>query len=188
MNAPVRLQTQQQIKLRMQDFFAIDEAGALAGYGRTELIDGSIYTVAPQHRPHARLKMHLASAAQEALRAAGSSLFVFAEVTVAMPPYDAPLPDIVISDDPEGDGAVPLASVALIAEVSSTTLEDDLGAKRRLYALQGVPEYWVADLASRTMHRMWEPSGEDYARSDRLSLDDRICSATITGLEIDLPA
>lgn len=37
-------------------------------------------------------------------------------------------------------------------EVSATTLDDDLTAKRELYAQLGVREYWVADTAGK---RVW---------------------------------
>lgn len=36
---------------------------------------------------------------------------------------------------------------ALVVEVSATTLEDDLTAKRELYSQLGVGEYWVVDTA-----------------------------------------
>ena len=34
----------------------------------------------------------------------------------------------------------------LVIEISNTTLEDDLGAKRLLYEEMGVSEYWVVDV------------------------------------------
>lgn len=37
---------------------------------------------------------------------------------------------------------------ALVVEVSATTLDDDLTAKRELYARMGVREYWVVDAMS----------------------------------------
>lgn len=37
---------------------------------------------------------------------------------------------------------------ALVVEVSATTLDDDLTAKRELYARMGVREYWVVDARS----------------------------------------
>jgi Uma2 family endonuclease len=64
-------------------------------------------------------------------------------------------PDIsfYISDranlSPTGKSVVNLDEQAipnLIIEISNTTLEDDLGAKRLLYEEMGVAEYWVIDV------------------------------------------
>lgn len=41
------------------------------------------------------------------------------------------------------------AAPALVVEVSATTLEDDLTAKRELYGRLGVQEYWVVDTAGK---------------------------------------
>lgn len=41
------------------------------------------------------------------------------------------------------------AAPALAVEVSATTLDDDLTAKRELYGRMGVQEYWVVDTAGR---------------------------------------
>ena len=166
MNAPLRMVTQQQVRLRVEDFLALAESGALPDHERTELIDGSIYWVAPEHRPHAGMKMDLVFRINDALRLHRPDLAVVSEVTVGMPPHDAPLPDIVVTSEPEGEGVVPLGSVRLLVEVSVTTLRDDLGSKLRSYAAHGVPEYWVVDVAKGMLHQMWSPSGDGYARTE----------------------
>lgn len=170
MNAPFRMTTQQQVRLRVDDFLALAEAGALEDHERTELIDGSIYRVAPQHLPHSQLKMDLIFRLNDALRRARSDLGVLSETTVGMPPHDAPMPDIIVMERTAGTGIIPLASVRLIVEVSSSTLRDDLGAKLQSYAAHGVPEYWVADVAENVLHQMWEPTGDGYARHETLDV------------------
>jgi Uma2 family endonuclease len=40
----------------------------------------------------------------------------------------------------------------LIIEISNTTLEDDLGAKRLLYEEMGVAEYWVVDVQNTLIY------------------------------------
>ncbi len=176
------------LKLKVEDFLLLDGAGAFQGYGKTELIDGAIVYTNAQHRPHARTKGALYDALRSALRDHSSGLEVLVEATVSMPPHDAPEPDLIVTSEPDGEGPVPLASVALIVEVADTTLANDLRTKSRRYAAHHVSEYWVADVEARILHKMWEPSGEKYARADRLSFGQRIAAATISGLEIDLPA
>lgn len=40
----------------------------------------------------------------------------------------------------------------LVIEISHTTLEDDLGAKRLLYEDLGIPEYWVVDVEGNQIY------------------------------------
>lgn len=40
----------------------------------------------------------------------------------------------------------------LVIEISNTTLEDDLGAKRLLYEDIGIPEYWVVDVKGNQVY------------------------------------
>lgn len=151
------------LPLRVEDFLLLNDTGAFEGYGKTELIDGGIVYLNAQHRPHARVKAILFLAFSNALEAAGSTLTTLIEVTAAMPPHDAPEPDLVLTSEPQGAGPVPIASIALIVEVSDTTLRHDLGTKQRIYAHHGIPEYWVADVEGRVIHQMWAPAGDSYA-------------------------
>lgn len=40
----------------------------------------------------------------------------------------------------------------MVIEISHTTLEDDLGAKRLLYEDLGIPEYWVVDVEGNQIY------------------------------------
>jgi Uma2 family endonuclease len=52
--------------------------------------------------------------------------------------------------------------VLLIAKVAGESLCKDLGEKALLYALVGIPEYWVVDLKARAIHQHREPSSGGY--------------------------
>lgn len=80
--------------------------------------------------------------------------------------------------------APPVEAVALIAEVSASTLDIDLGPKPAIYAAAGVPEYWVIDLEGRRAHRMRIPGADGYATSEAFDLGERLESATIAGLAV----
>jgi len=81
-------------------------------------------------------------------------------------------------------GAVPVEQVRLAVEVSDTTLADDLGRKRALYALGGIPEYWVVDLSARVVLQHWSPVGDAYARAAVVPFGGELASATLPGLVI----
>jgi Uma2 family endonuclease len=56
---------------------------------------------------------------------------------------------------PTGKSVVDLeihAAPDLVIEISHTTLEDDLGAKRLLYEDMGIPEYWVVDVEENQIY------------------------------------
>jgi Uma2 family endonuclease len=173
------------IKLRIEDYLRLHEAGAFERYGKTELIDGVVYAMNPQHRRHMRIKNELAFRLRLALEAIGSTLFVGTEGTVAMPPHDAPEPDILLTSEPDGDGPVPLSSIALLVEVADSSIGFDLEQLAPRYALHGVPEYWIVDARELAIHQMWAPQVEGYGRSQTVKLGKRIVAATIDGLAVE---
>ena len=176
------------VRLRLEDYLLLDRAGAFDSYAKTELIDGEIWYVNAQHRPHALLKMELYDRLRDALRKLGSPLRALVEASVAMPPDGAPEPDIVLTDEPGGDGLVPLASVGLVIEVADTTLDYDLGRKATLCARRDIPEYWVAEVSARTIHQLWAPDGEAYGHRREVAFGERIEAATVAGLAVQTSA
>ena len=165
------------VKLRVDDYLVLDRSGAFADYAKTELIGGEILFMNAQHRPHALLKMRIYDRIRDALHNASAGLVPLVEASIALPPHDVPEPDIVLTSEPEGDGLIPLASVALVVEVSDATLDFDLGHKAALCARHGIAEYWVADVRTRAIHQMWRPTGEAYAERRTIEADGRVEAA-----------
>ena len=172
------------VKLRVGDYLLLDGSDALAAYRKTELIAGEIVFMNAQHRPHARIKSRLYRLIADALDAQGSDLEAVVEASVAIPPHDVPGPDIVITREPDGAGLVPLQSVALVVEVSDTTLDNDLAVKRKIYAAALIPEYWVADVNARVIHQMWQTDGDAYAEHREIAFGTRLEAATLPGLTV----
>lgn len=173
------------IKLRIEDYLRLHEAGAFERYAKTELIDGVVYAMNPQHRPHGFAKDELAYRLRRALEAMGSDLHVATEQSVAMAPHNQPEPDIILTTEPRGPGAIPGSSVALLVEIAHTSLDHDLLHKAPVYASLGVAEYWVLDVNAGLIHQMWAPHGEAYARGREVKLGERIEAATIEGLAVE---
>jgi Uma2 family endonuclease len=84
---------------------------------------------------------------------------------VVLHKYAAPLPDIVLLR-PKGRAYLeknPDASdILLVIEVADSSLEQDLTVKLQLYAIMGVPEYWIADLRNSRLLVHSNPSGDAY--------------------------
>lgn len=80
-------------------------------------------------------------------------------------PTSEPQPDALVLRDSfhEVDGTLPQArDIALVVEVSDSSLPIDLGAKARLYARAGIPEFWVLDVRGRRLVLHREPGLETY--------------------------
>lgn len=184
MNSPFRPAKPAKARLTVQDFLLLDANGSFVDYAKTELIDGEIFYLNAQHRPHARIKTRLAIALAHAIEG-NPGLEVVVEGAVEIPPHNIPEPDILVTDEAEGEGLVPLGSVKLVVEVSDSSLANDLGAKARLYASSGVQEYWVVDIEAKRIHQFWGPVGESYGEKRELSFGDRLVAATLPGLAME---
>lgn len=166
------------VKLTLDDYLLLDSSGAFANYQKTELIDGEIFFMNAQHRPHAVVKSRLFRRVAEALDIHGQGWEAVVEGSIAIPPKNSPEPDIVVTSAPDGSGLIPLDSVKLIVEVSDSTLAFDMKQKRAMYARNGVPEYRIVDVEGRTIHQLWDPSGEDYAGRATIALGDTVDAKT----------
>ncbi|MDP5278284.1 Uma2 family endonuclease [Sphingomonas sp. DG1-23] len=173
------------VKLRLEDYLRLDAAGAFEEYRKTELIEGEIFFINAQHRPHAVVKSRLHVLLAAALKAQDDGWEAIVEGSIAVPPHSSPEPDIAVTSEPDGKGLIPLDSVKLIVEVSDATLAFDMQRKLALYARNGVPEYWVVDVNARVIHQMWTPEGQTYARHRELAFGQAVKATTIVGLTIE---
>lgn len=181
---PIR-ESHQRVMLTVDDFLMLEGAGAFANYKKTELIEGEILFMNAQYRPHARIKSRLQVLMALALRQMDAGLEAIVEGSVGIPPHNVPEPDIVVIDDPDGEGLIPLASVKLVVEVADATLGFDMKRKLAIYARVGVPEYWVVDVNAEVIRQMWRPEGEAYAESRAVAFGTPIQAATLAGLTVE---
>ena len=184
MNAPARIiASPERARLSVDDYVLLNDNGAFEGYTKTELIEGEIWVMNAQYSRHARAKTRLTVALTAKLIEIGSELEAISEVAVRLSDNSMPEPDIVLTSW-RGEGPVPVETVALIVEVSDTTLDTDLGRKADLYAVAGVPEYWVIDLNENRalMHEF--PAADGYAGQLDMLLGEPLMSATIERLNV----
>ena len=74
---------------------------------------------------------------------------------------------------------------SLLAEIAwPPTDYRDRGIKREIYALYGVPEYWLIDPEHRRLTVFTDPHGDTYR--SQIVANDVAVSATIPGLSVDL--
>jgi Uma2 family endonuclease len=73
-----------------------------------------------------------------------------------------PEPDLLVAPLAEYDVEHP-AIAHLVIEVAESSLAFDRGTKLRLYAQQGVPEYWIVDVVSRCIEVYRDPASGTFA-------------------------
>ena len=119
---------------------------------RVELIEGQIYTKMGQGLAHVTaLRLTI-----EALRSAfGEGLNVSGQLPIGLGDASKPELDALVlrgsARDYDGRYPDPATEIALIVEVSDSSLARDAEVKARLYAAHGIPEYWIVGLPGRAL-------------------------------------
>jgi len=176
------------LRITAEQLEVMTALGAFASLPRIELRDGVLCQVNSQYRPHLLAKTTVYDALRDALRAMGSALGVASEGSVRVGDREVPMPDVIVWDVHRGAGAVPVEYVRLVVEVSDTTLAEDIGRKREIYAAGGIPEYWVVDLPGQAIRQYWAPGDGGYAHEAVVPFGSRLSAATLGCLSIDTAA
>ncbi len=134
-----------------------------------ELIAGHVVTMSPMGSLHAAAVALVARALEAAF---GAGYFVRWQMPFAVGAWSEPEPDVAVIAGQVRDyvGAHP-SQAALIVEVAETSLAYDRTEKASLYAMAGVPEYWVVNLVDGQVEVYRDPTpdstqphGYGYAR------------------------
>ncbi len=149
-------------RLSVDDYHRMAEVGVLAPDARVELIEGGIVDMAPIGSRHAYAVDLLAERLIVAL--AGAAI-VRVQGPIRLGARSEPQPDLAVLKNRGGryaDSHPEAADVLLVIEVSDTTLQFDSGVKGRLYALHGIPEFWLVDLDSGELRISTKPGADGY--------------------------
>jgi Uma2 family endonuclease len=164
--------------------------GILSDDDPVELLEGWLVYKMPKNPPH-RVTTKLTRNALEAI--IPEDWYVDTQEPITLIDSE-PEPDVVIVRGNTRDyldrhpGA---QDIALIVEVSDTTLERDRTSKKRLYARAGIPIYWIINLPEQQIEVYTEPvtlgeatyqRRQDYQLSDKVPVS--IAGQTLTLLSI----
>jgi Uma2 family endonuclease len=141
------------------------EASGLFERERLELVDGELISKMGKNRPHVNAFRLMLVWLQRTF----GDQFVDAEAPIDVNPEDNP------SNEPEPDlivlnrecaifvsGNPQPRDIALLVEISDTTLNFDLTVKAALYARAGIVEYWVVDVTGRRLFSHRNPAAGRY--------------------------
>ncbi|MEM9538179.1 MAG: Uma2 family endonuclease [Cyanobacteria bacterium P01_E01_bin.42] len=157
----------------VEQYHQMIETGILTPRDRVELIRGEIVDVSPQKPVHAVLICLLADLLRERLQ---GNAYVRSQLPITLSNSE-PSPDLAIV---RGTARSYLTQHPLpddifwLIEVSNTTLAFDLGAKAEVYAIAGIPEYWVFDCQQNRLHLFRNPRSGQYQQEMIISGGENI--------------
>ena len=173
-------------RLSIEQYHAIIQAGILTDDDSVELLEGWLVFKMPKNPPH-RATTRLVRTALENILPAGWYVDSQEPITLS---NSEPEPDIVVvrGDTRQYLDRHPGAEdIALIIEVSDTTLQRDRTVKKRIYARAGISVYWIVNLVEEQVEVYSQPLVEveqpDY--SQRLDFGrSAVIPIIIEGIEI----
>jgi len=151
--------------LTVEEFVRLGELGAYDEPGKHELWDGRVMMSPLPGGPHMDRERRITEALVLSLDAAGlrGKFGVFNNGGLQIGEYNFRSPDIMVAPLPfDTEHRLTGDRVALVIEVSHSSLPDDLTEKRGKYAGAAVPEYWVVDVEGRQLYPFRHPKGGDY--------------------------
>lgn len=113
--------------------------------------------------------------------------FVFAlETTFRLSDDSFVEPDFIFFRKAGGLAALNPKTALLAVEVADSSLRWDLGRKARIYANFGIPELWVIDALTSTIHTHRRPALEGYESIQQCGEGDLVVSSSVPGLSVNL--
>jgi Uma2 family endonuclease len=161
-------------------------AGVFGDAPRVELLDGEVYQVSPMRPGHAAtcraIHVAIARAVDPAHWTVGS------QQPVVVGARSEPEPDVWVAFGPEDryrDRHPTAADLALVVEVSDTSLVVDRSVKVPIYARAGVEEVWIVSVPERavSVHAQPGPAAARYRSVRPLMAGDRLRAERL-GVEI----
>jgi Uma2 family endonuclease len=169
-------ETQVQISVDEYERMTLDDP-------RVELIDGCLVTRMAKKPPHIWSVRALIRALTPLLPI---GWFLGKEDPIRIPDFDEPEPDVSVirgTEDDYQDRIAEGADVALVVEVSDTTLTQDRGKKCLAYAKARIPVYWIVNVVHRQVEVYTNPDPAGYQTSE-VFLPGRRAPVVIDGQEV----
>ena len=166
----------------LEDYHRMIAAGILSDR-RVELLDGLIWEMPPEGTEHTYFEENLAKRLE---RLTQGRAYVRENKPITLSNSE-PEPDIVVAKLPRSQylehHPFP-TNIVLLVEVSKSTLERDTSVKKKVYARENIPEYWVVDVAGRKLIVYRLPASGDYQQRTELSANETIFPLAFPDVEI----
>jgi Uma2 family endonuclease len=155
-------------KWTLDDYHRMIDAGILANRS-VELLNGEIIDMVPEGPEHAQSSSDTADYLKTLL---GSRAKVRDGHPITLLNNSEPEPDIAIVK-PLGQiyrtRHPYVEDIFWLIEYSNTSLAKDLEAKRKIYAVSEIQEYWLVDLKNRFLRVFRDPAEDNYLTETTLT-------------------
>jgi Uma2 family endonuclease len=159
-------------RLELDQYHRLVERGILREQDRAELLGGWIVAKMSIKPPH---QTCIRKARWELARVTPVGWFVDQNAPISMPSSDSELePDVVVVRGEFSDYAdrhPGPADVSILVEVADSSLTEDRGYQKWLYAAESIPVYWSVNCIDLQIEVYTEPSGPSSAPDYRLRRD-----------------
>ena len=162
-----------------ESYLRMAESGILSPTDRVELIRGDILVMSPIGPRHGAA---VNAANRTIVKTVGEKAFIWVQTTVVLDKFVVPEPDIALlkpRDDFYATKHPGVGDILLIIEVADSSLEYDTNVKLGLYAILGIPEYWVADLRNNRLLVYAQPEGDAYRIARELHRGESIAPVAL---------
>jgi len=162
-SSPVSVAFPALYRITVHEYEKIIAAAALDDASRIELIDGYLVEKMGKNAAHGFTTWETVNALEHRLPPGWTWR---QEQAVRIPEFDEPEPDVAIVRGANADyrHRIPVArDVALLVEVSDSTLSQDRGVKCSAYAKARIPVYWVVNLVDRQVEVFTNPGPTGFA-------------------------
>jgi Uma2 family endonuclease len=159
-----------------EEYYRMAEIGLFDGQ-RVELIQGEIITMSPQNNPHSVAVAIITSWLVQSL---GDQFTTRVQLPLVASNDTEPVPDFaVLPGSPHSQREHPTTALLIIEIAGSSPAHDR--RKADIYASRGIADYWILNLANRTLECFRDPQassdssfGHRYATCTVLSSDKKI--------------
>ncbi|MGI0480988.1 Uma2 family endonuclease [Geminocystis sp. CENA526] len=155
------------MKWSLKDYHDLIDNGLLADKN-VELLEGELIEMAPESPLHS----YITRTGTQYLREKLSGLALVIEAHPITLANSEPEPDIAIVKPHAHNykNRHPFVEdIFLLIEISNKTLAYDLNDKKKIYAKEGIKEYWVVDINNRQIHVFFNPDNNDYLNKINIS-------------------
>lgn len=155
------------LKWSLDEYHRLIDAGFLIDKP-VELLSGELIEMSPEGIPHADLSDEAAGYLRGLL---GDRAKIRAAKPITLPNQSEPEPDLCICRNRRYNTHHPYPEdIFWLIEYADSSLTKDLEIKRGIYAVAGIPEYWVVNLRSRNLIVFRQIEGMNYQEQQTLSL------------------
>ena len=170
----------------LDEWRKLGEANIFPPESRLELINGEILDMAPIGFNHSG---HLNRINKLFARLIPDDVIPSVQNPLQLGDFSEPEPDFMLlkSNADFYSSRHPIAGdVLLLIEVADSSLAFDQNQKLRLYALHGIPEYWLLNLNDSCLEVYRNPNGEVYAEKTTLHSGDTITLSQLNEITVSM--